>query len=76
MGFCFVVNYSPILDHEPAAKQANNPVVPTPFREGVRSFRSDSFFCWVELGLKERDETMVVDYFQLWHPLSSIPLLA
>jgi hypothetical protein len=29
-----------------------NPVVPTPFREGVRSIRSDSFFYRIELGLK------------------------
>ena len=30
----------------------SNPVSPTINREGVRSFRSDSFFYWVELGLK------------------------
>jgi len=48
-------DYPPSPDHDRALGGSNS-VVPTPYGEGVRSFRSGSFFYGVELGLNKRGE--------------------
>jgi hypothetical protein len=57
-------SYFRVVDNQLHVKYMNHnqgvdgssPSGPTVVREGVRSKRSDSFFCWVEMGLKKRNQ--------------------